>query len=325
MDALSFGTRLFTTSFLNYPDMPTDYSELQHPCGHPGCKRFFMTTGGRTKHIRTVHASIPQPSPSSSPSTSPSPHEPAPEEFEEPFGLDGWDQEFFGDPNKDLRWTGGSPSGTARPPSDSSDVDARFYGPGNKLYQNYHGQLTAVPCDEHGNFLPLNAIPKPKVSDLNNWTPYENRTQFEVAQFLYTCNQMSMAQMDILFYLWATTLRKHNDNPPFRNHSHLLHMIDKTPLGDVQWNRFAVEYTGEVPTTPDPPLWMQQQYKVWHRDPCEVVHRLLGNLEFAKELGLQLYRDFLSEGDEQHYRDFMSGDWAWQQAVSEILLAPGNN
>ena len=128
-------------------------------------------------------------------------------------------------------------------------------------------------------------------------------------------NQMSMAQMDVLFYLWAATLHKYNDIPPFQNHSHLLHMIDKTPLGNVKWNRFAVEYTGEVPTTPNSPVWMQQQYEVWYWDPREVVHQLLGNPEFAKELDLRPYREFLLEGDMQQYGDFMSGDWAWQQAV----------
>lgn len=63
-------------------------------------------------------------------------------------------------------------------------------------------------------------------------------------------------------------------------------MINKTPLGDIKWNWFAVEYTGAVPAMPNPPLWMQQQYNVWYRDPREVVHQLLGNPGFAKELDL---------------------------------------
>ena len=60
---------------------------------------------------------------------------------------------------------------------------------------------------------------------------------------------------------------------------------------------------------------MQQQYEVWYRDPHEVVHQLLGNPEFAKELDLRPYREFLLEGDMRQYGNFMSGDWAWQQVV----------
>lgn len=128
----------FVYPCLNYPNMPTDYSELQHPCGHPGCKQFFKTTGGQTKHMHIVHMSIPKPSPS--PPTSPSPphgsdsadsaDEVSLEEFE---GLDAgsggfpdddeWDQESFGDPNEE--WP------------THADVNAQFYGSGNLLYRNY--------------------------------------------------------------------------------------------------------------------------------------------------------------------------------------------
>jgi len=141
------------TSLLNYSNMPVDYSELQHPCDHPGCKRFFKTTAGRTKYIHTVHVSFPQPSPPASPSP---PHESDPgdraDEDQLFHGLDKradeddnfdssneWDQESFGDPTED--------SGPARPSSDAPDVDAQFYGPGNKLYRNYHCQLNGMRLD----------------------------------------------------------------------------------------------------------------------------------------------------------------------------------
>ena len=123
--------------------MPVNYSELQYPCSHPGCKQFFKTTAGQTKHLCIVHMSLPQPSPS--PSVLPAP----PHESESDLGDDTnegqlynnneWDQESFGDPNED--------SGSAWPPSDTLDVDAQFYGPGNKLYRNYHRQLNGTCLD----------------------------------------------------------------------------------------------------------------------------------------------------------------------------------
>lgn len=176
---------------------------------------------------------------------------------------------------------------------------------------------TALPCDAWGHFLPPGSNPQLKMHNPNNWTPFSNQIQFEITQFLYKWNQMSATHMDILFYLWAATLRDHGDSLPFRNHNRLYHTIDKISLGDVKWNNFAVEFTGEVPNIPNPPMWMKQQYEVWYRDPCEVVHQLLGNPDFAKKIDLQPYHEFMTEGDVQQYGDFMSGDWAWQQAVSK--------
>ena len=106
------------------------------------------------------------------------------------------------------------------------------------------------PCDENGNDLPPNTPPPPRRtgSNANDWMPYRNRGEFETAQFLFCKAKMSARNIDTLLDLWAATLFKH-DTPPFANHGDLFDMIDSTPLGDVPWQTFSINYDAgeEVP------------------------------------------------------------------------------
>ncbi|KAG1730977.1 uncharacterized protein EDB91DRAFT_1307047 [Suillus paluster] len=60
---------------------------------------------------------------------------------------------------------------------------------------------------------------------------------------------MSAGDINILLDLWATTLLKHNDKPPFADCHDLYKTIDTTPVGDVKWQLLKVQYTGEKPET----------------------------------------------------------------------------
>ncbi|KAF8833516.1 hypothetical protein BDN67DRAFT_985983 [Paxillus ammoniavirescens] len=70
-------------------------------------------------------------------------------------------------------------------------------------------------------------------------------------------------------------------------------MIDSTPLGDIPWQGFSIQYTGERPEDNVLP-WMDGTYEVWFRD------------------------------SEPQWKDFMSGDWVWQQA-DEISKDPSTH
>ncbi|KAG6372721.1 hypothetical protein JVT61DRAFT_7492 [Boletus reticuloceps] len=69
-----------------------------------------------------------------------------------------------------------------------------FTGPNNKLYQNYHTFLDSRPCDVEGNFLPPGSPLTPLPVRLrDDWSPFSNRLEFELADFLYTQSQMPTA------------------------------------------------------------------------------------------------------------------------------------
>jgi hypothetical protein len=158
-------------------------------------------------------------------------------------------------------------------------------------------------------------VPPPKYTDAADvdWTPYSNRIDFEFAEFVFRQNQMSADHIDTLLDLWAASLFKHDDHPPFANHKDLYSTIDATPRGDVPWQSFSVSFTGAIPDGEVPP-WMNANYDVWFRDPRTVIQNMVGNPDFDGEIDYAPIRQFEANG-ERRFKDFMSGDWAWKQAV----------
>ncbi|KAG1894945.1 uncharacterized protein F5891DRAFT_1130746 [Suillus fuscotomentosus] len=107
--------------------------------------------------------------------------------------------------------------------------------------------------------------------------------------------------------------------PPFADHRDLYAVIDSSPFGDVKWQCFMVAYDGERPKNPKP--WMDDKYDVWFRDPREVTRNMLANSAYANEFDYCPYREYSMENDQCQWKDFMSGNWAWDQA-DEIAKDP---
>jgi len=128
---------------------------------------------------------------------------------------------------------------------------------------------------------------------------------------------MPVAQIDSLLDIWAVSLLWHSGQLLFASHQDLYNTINSTPLGDIKWESFTVKYTGECPATGAPP-WMNDAYEVWFRDPRKLIHSILENHNFTNEMDFQPYQEFETATDKHRFHDFMSGDWAWEQAVSLI-------
>jgi hypothetical protein len=99
---------------------------------------------------------------------------------------------------------------------------------------NHVGQLITAGhasnrCED-GNDIPPDTPPPPRPTDRspNDWTPYNNHVEFEVADFLYRRNQISSSDANFIFHLWATSLAAHNDTPPFTNHTEMYETINST-------------------------------------------------------------------------------------------------
>ncbi|KIK13423.1 hypothetical protein PISMIDRAFT_18013 [Pisolithus microcarpus 441] len=270
------------------------HNHLQFACGHRHCHRYFKTPAGRTKHILASHPTITH---ACSP---PSPVSPPPDfNHMRPTSSPVHEEQdvlaYFDDG------------------LDHDNVDAKFYGLGDKLYRNYNKCLNAQPCNKNGEFLPPGAPPLPlSIKTNDDWSPYYNCLEFETAELLFQRCEMSARQTDTLLDLWAASLLRYCDQPPFSDHKHLYKTIDSTPLGGVKWECFKINHLGEKPEVNAPP-WMDQDFDVWFRDPRLVIHNILGNPTFKDELDLQLFREYSAENDEQCFQDFMSGDWAWDQ------------
>ncbi|KIK82056.1 hypothetical protein PAXRUDRAFT_154653 [Paxillus rubicundulus Ve08.2h10] len=110
----------------------------------------------------------------------------------------------------------------------------------------WHPQLPPLiwPCDKKGDFLENDASPTPLHKKPNNdWSPYRNRLEFELADFLYTHSQMPAAQIDSLLDIWAASLLGSGGEPLFMDHKDLYKTIDSTTLGDVKWENFSIQYS----------------------------------------------------------------------------------
>jgi len=128
---------------------------------------------------------------------------------------------------------------------------------------------------------------------------------------------MPAAKVDELMDIWAATVAKHHEDPPFTDHQSLYAKIDSISLGHVPWQSFTCSYQGELPQVTNPPDWMKKRYDVWFRDPQQVIHNILSNPDFDGKFDYSPFQEF--QDGKRQWCDFMSGDWSWNQATSSTL------
>lgn len=177
------------------------------------------------------------------------------------------------------------------------------------------------PCNEYGELLDPVTPPSTETQDLTDWMPFHNRIEFETAEFLYKRCQMSGCNIDILMELWAaySALRDPEDVSsldlsPFSEHSDMYRTIDSIPIGGVPWQSITLSYDGPIPDSENPPSWMKAGHTVWFRDPRLLFKKMLENPDFGDSFDYAPYRQY-DIHDQRRYENFMSGDWAWKQAV----------
>ncbi|KAI6017636.1 hypothetical protein BKA83DRAFT_4128217 [Pisolithus microcarpus] len=169
-------------------------SALQLPCDQPGCNRWFRNLSGLTKHKRTTHPSFSHPHQS----------------FSDHAELLGSSEEE--DPAADRTpllpehaFDGYRAEDPLNPEHEAMRTE--YVGPSGRLYCNYHPGLNARRCDELGQFLPANAPPPPRAEKSpDDWAPYRNWLEFELADFLFTHAEMPARKIDTLLDIWAVPL-----------------------------------------------------------------------------------------------------------------------
>ncbi|KAF9778110.1 hypothetical protein BJ322DRAFT_1014885 [Thelephora terrestris] len=195
----------------------------------------------------------------------------------------------------------------------------------NSTYTTIHttpqfSTATGQRCDRHGASIPQNAPPEvPTIKVDTDWSPFESRAGFELAEFAFADAELSRRKIDKLLELWAATLVRHGDSPPIVNQRDLHRQIDAIELGDVRWENTCLKYEGPCPNTTRPPEWKTAHYDVWHRNPREVIKNMLARPDLEGHIDYTAYREF--NGDQRQYSNVMSGNWAWKQSDT-IALDP---
>ncbi|KAJ7443373.1 hypothetical protein FB451DRAFT_1437560 [Mycena latifolia] len=264
-----------------------------HPCPYPGCPKICKSRGGVTYHVNSIHRNpnaLPQAG------TSADPGSPSPSQSPDP-------NDYF-----DLE---DGPPPTPPAPLESPEPPL----PPPRAHKNYHPFLNARPCDEDGTFLPDGAPPAPRTeAQSTDWSPYEDKVQFLLADVLFRKVQMSSKNIDNLLEMWALSLMKHDDLyiahnlGPFHDYKHIYETIDATTVGDAPWKCFQTE---ALNVGDDAPAWARQQYEVWYRDPDIVIANMLDNPDFDGAFNTTPYVHIDADG-KRHWSDFMSANFAWR-------------
>ncbi|KZP06801.1 hypothetical protein FIBSPDRAFT_763842, partial [Athelia psychrophila] len=171
---------------------------------------------------------------------------------------------------------------------------------------------TAKKCDERGHPIRRNTSPPPRDDpEQTDWSPFDSRAHFELADFLYKQNQMSAGDIDKLLKIWGQHAAATGGEAPFQSHKDLYKTIDSTPVGDVPWQSFNLKYNGSRSNLEgvEDPAWMDDTHEVWYRDPRALIQNLLSNPDFNGEFDYIPFQEYDDEGNHR-YQDFMSGNWA---------------
>ncbi|KAF8803207.1 hypothetical protein BYT27DRAFT_7226079 [Phlegmacium glaucopus] len=204
-----------------------------------------------------------------------------------------------------------APKEPSTPPNSPASFDDPDLNDFNELHEEgpeqaqnmvvKHPILDGTPCNKEGHpRTPQDTSGHPRAAQsfFLMYSPYNDRADFELANFLFAKNQMPGSQIDELLDIWAAK----SDVPLFADHKDLYRTIDST----------IVE--GEVPP------WMLAEYEVWHpysrrnnRDPHIVLHQQLENPDFDGKIHYTPSQETDVNG-ERHWQDLMSANWAWKQA-----------
>lgn len=213
--------------------------------------------------------------------------------------------------------------------SSSSGRDSRQSKTRKHHHPQLNGMLSVTPigvyiltvhflgkiCNKDGVFLPANTPPSARHDpEPTDWGSYESRTHFELAEFLYKDAQMSAGNIDKLFKIWGNHAASTTGEAPFTNHKELYAAIDATTVGEVPWQSFKLRYCDSLPEQGEIPDWMLDEHEVWFRDPRQLLRNLLANTDFDGEFDYAPFQEYDEKG-KHRYQDFMSGNWAWRQAV----------
>ena len=107
--------------------------------------------------------------------------------------------------------------------------------------------------------------------------------------------QMSDGNIDEILQLWTALLLEIDPHAsgPFKNHQNLYKTIDQLTLGDNPWMSFSLSYGKEPPKTGPILIWMTTPTEIWYRDPCWLIHDIVGSCNFQGEIDYVPYHEYI--------------------------------
>lgn len=185
----------------------------------------------------------------------------------------------------------------------------------------YNSYTPGIPCNEHGESLPAGTPPLHPDSNTDepySWEPFASRADFDFAHFHFVEAQSSEGEINHALDILRAYLLPSGGHPPWANTQEMYETIDSIQNGDAPWEVIKIKYTGPKPER-DVPAWMEETYELCTRNVRQVLHNQLATADFKDNFDPSPYQQFNGQGD-RVYSNLMSGDWAWRQAVSSLIL-----
>jgi hypothetical protein len=178
-----------------------------------------------------------------------------------------------------------------------------------------------LPCNEDSLYLPRGA-PPPPADSTHDWAPFECKTSYKWAHLEFVWKRSSHNELNEALRLWSESGKeRHGDDwAPFANTDDMYSTIDCIPYGACLWSSFEVRYTGDDANDAGAPSWKRAAYTVYTRDARETLLAQIGSTDFDGHFDYAPYREYEKQEDGKWARklsNVMSGDWAWQMAVSQ--------
>ncbi|KAF7776576.1 hypothetical protein Agabi119p4_4969 [Agaricus bisporus var. burnettii] len=282
--------------------VPPRKSILRLHCQFPGCPKICRTQNGLTKHTRDKHTRANYINPanvSASPPQQPSlPLTPT------------YDATLL--PDNDLDFDDIAPDSPTPPNSPGPQLSMTRRKQKERIYHPY---LNGLPCTSNGEPLAVDALPPSRNSGLNgaanDWAPFRNTAEFQLADLLFRRVEMSMENINELCAIHDGLLQGHGDVGPFASAAQMYETIDSIQHGDAPWNHLKASVPHDLDK--ETPSWKKKEYDIWYRDPDTVLKLMLQNSDFEGKFDYAPYVE-VGMGGEREWSDVMSGNYAWRQS-----------
>ena len=153
----------------------------------------------------------------------------------------------------------------------------------------------------------------------NPWLPFGNRLEYNWAYYHYIILQSSAEDIQKGLDLWRAMVSRYCTDPdscdkvPWQNARNMYDTIDSITVSGVGWTTHRLSYRGPQPSG-TVPHWMQESYKLNVRNVLSVFEEQLASKEFDGQFEYTPYKEYDEKGS-RVYSNFMSGNWAFHEAV----------
>jgi hypothetical protein len=156
------------------------------------------------------------------------------------------------------------------------------------------------------------------VPESERWEGFSSRAGWDFAHLHFVEAQSSEGKINKALDIWTASVMEYGGSAPWTSAQELYSTIDNIQHGDAPFQSIKIKYNGPRPAGTPPP-WMTETYELCTRNARSVLVNQMSSRKLCGSVNLRPYRQFDENGN-RVYSNFMSGNYAWKQSVSIVLV-----